>query len=82
VGGSEELGYRNGLEIPVERTILSMALGRENVVHVALTDPAAAARVLHALSRWRAFIAPDAGLGRGNAAPAAASAEYTNEGTK
>ena len=75
VGGAEELGYRQGLEIPVERTILSMALGRENVVHVALTDPAAAARVLHALSRWRAFIDPDAGLGRGDATLAAASAE-------
>ena len=70
VGGSEELGYRSGVEIPVERTILSMALGRENVVHAALTDPSAAARVLHALTRWRAFIDPDAGLGRGDAAPA------------
>ena len=80
VGGSEELGRRHGLVIPADRTILSMALGRENVVHAALTDPSAAARVLHALSRWRAFIDPDAGLGRGNAAPAAASTDDTNEG--
>lgn len=80
VGDSEDLGYRHGLVIPVERTILSMALGRENVVHIALTDAAAAARVLHALSRWRAFIDPDAGLGRGDAAPAVASADDTNEG--
>jgi uncharacterized protein len=63
-----------GLQFPEERTILSLALGRENVVHVALTDRAAAARVLHALSRWRAFIDPRAGLegdhsasGRGSA---------------
>jgi len=70
VGGAEELGFRHGLEIPADRTILSMALGRENVVHVALTEPSAATRVLHALSRWRAFIDPDAGLGRGDAAPA------------
>jgi predicted RNA-binding protein YlxR (DUF448 family) len=75
VGGSEELGHRHGLVIPADRTILSMALGRENVVHAALTDPAAATRVFHALSRWRAFIDPDAGLGRGNAAPDTASAE-------
>ena len=34
-----------GVIFPEGRTILSMALGRENVVHVALTDPAAAARV-------------------------------------
>lgn len=75
VGGAEELGYLRGVEIPAERTILSMALGRENVVHVALTDPASAARALHVLSRWRAFIDPDAGLGRGDATLAAASAE-------
>jgi predicted RNA-binding protein YlxR (DUF448 family) len=65
VGGAEELGHRHGLEIPVERTILSMALGRGNVVHAALTDPGAAARVLAALTRWRAFIVGTAGLGRG-----------------
>ncbi|UUR08184.1 DUF448 domain-containing protein [Sphingomonas glaciei] len=66
VGGSEVMGHRHGLEIPVERTILSMALGRENVVHVALTDPGAAARVLAALTRWRAFIVGTAGVGRGD----------------
>lgn len=82
VGGSEELGHRAGVEIPAGRTILSMALGRENVVHAALTDPAAATRVLHALSRWRAFIDPDAGLGRGDTATPEASAADTNEGTR
>ncbi|WP_300975149.1 DUF448 domain-containing protein [Sphingomonas sp. LHG3406-1] len=66
VGGSEEIGHRHGLEIPASRTILSMALGRENVVHAALTDQGAAARVLAALTRWRAFIVGPAGLGRGD----------------
>jgi predicted RNA-binding protein YlxR (DUF448 family) len=66
VGGAEELGHRHGLEIPVDRTILSMALGRENVVHAALTDPGAAARVLAALTRWRAFIVGHGLLGRGD----------------
>jgi len=42
-----------------------MALGRDNVVHVALTDPAAATRVHHAISRWRAFCDPDRGLDGG-----------------
>jgi predicted RNA-binding protein YlxR (DUF448 family) len=51
------------LAIPAERPILSLALGRQNVVHIALIDRAAAARVKHALDRWRAFIGPDAGLG-------------------
>jgi hypothetical protein len=51
VGG----GGPRGLIFPEPRTILSLALGRENVVHVALTDPAAASRVRHALARWLAF---------------------------
>jgi uncharacterized protein len=45
-----------GVVIPASRAILSMALGRENVVHVALIAPAAAARVSHALGRWRGFL--------------------------
>jgi len=57
VGG----GDPRGVIFPLPRTILSMALGRENVVHVALTDPAAASRVRHALARWRAFNGPDRG---------------------
>lgn len=66
VGGAANSDGK-GLLFPEERTILSMALGRENVVHVALTERAAAARVLHALSRWRAFIDPRAGLEGGDA---------------
>ena len=75
VGGAEELGYAQGLEIPAPRTILSMALGRENVVHAALTDRGAAARVLEALTRWRAFIVGTAGLGRGDDAVGHAQAD-------
>ena len=71
VGGGDELG----VIFPCDRTILSMALGRENVVHVALTDPAAASRVQHALARWRAFNGPDRGLGGGEPALGTLSAE-------
>jgi hypothetical protein len=60
---------------PEGRTILSMALGRDNVVHVALTDPAAASRVTHALKRWRAFNGPDRGLEGGDPALGTVSAE-------
>ena len=81
-GGSEEFGFRLGVIFPEERSILSMALGRENVVHVALTDRAAAARVFNALSRWRAFIDPGAGLDGGNPASGSGSAEEYNEGTE
>ena len=64
VGG----GRPSGLVFPEGRTILSMALGRENVVHIALTEAGAARRVLHAINRWQAFIDPDAGLDGGDAA--------------
>ncbi len=76
VGG----GGPRGLVFPEGRTILSMALGRENVVHIALTDPAAARRVGHAIDRWLAFIDPDAGLEGGDAAPGHASAGELDEG--
>lgn len=71
VGG----GDGRGLIFPLDRTILSMALGRENVVHAALTDPAAAARVRHALDRWRNFTGPDRGLEGGEPALGTLSAE-------
>ncbi len=75
MGGAEDLGFREGLTFPAPRSILSMALGRENVVHIALIDAAAAARVLHTLTRWRDFIAPDAGLEGGVPASRTGSAE-------
>ena len=71
VGG----GGPAGVIFPEGRTILSLALGRENVVHAALTDPAAAARVSHALARWRAFTGPERGLGGGEPALRDGSAE-------
>jgi hypothetical protein len=67
VGG----GAQEGLVFPAQRTILSLALGRQNVVHIGIIDAAAAARVLSALTRWRAFIEADEGL-------SAASAESPN----
>ena len=71
VGGGES----KGVIFPEARTILSLALGRENVVHVALTDPAAAARVRHVLERWRAFTGPERGLEGGEPALRDGSAE-------
>ena len=54
-----------GLVFPLGRAILSLALGRENVVHVAIVDRAAAARVRHAIDRWRTFIGRETGLEAG-----------------
>ena len=59
VGLEMEGSDLRGLAIPATRAILSMALGRENVVHLALIAPAAAARVNQALGRWRGFIGLD-----------------------
>jgi uncharacterized protein len=68
------------LVLPAERAILSLALGRQNVVHIALTDRAAAARVRHGLERWRAFIGRDAGVSAATAGTPDASAVDVNEG--
>jgi hypothetical protein len=75
VGGGGPNKLSQGVIFPCDRTILSMALGRDNVVHVALTDPAAASRVSHALRRWRAFNGPDRGLEGGEPALGTHSAE-------
>lgn len=80
VGGAEELGFSRGLVFPLARPILSMALGRENVVHVALTDASAARRVAHAISRWQAFIDPDAGLDGANAGGPVSGDDDEHEG--
>lgn len=71
VGGGEQ----QGMIFPEGRTILSLALGRENVVHIALTNPAAASRVRHAVARWRAFTGPIRGPEGGEPALGTGSAE-------
>jgi predicted RNA-binding protein YlxR (DUF448 family) len=59
VGSDMEGSGRKGLTLPIPRTILSLALGRENVVHAGLIDAKAAKRVSEALDRWLHFIGPD-----------------------
>ena len=56
VGRDAEGSGLKGLTLPVARSILSLALGRENVVHIGVTDRAAAGRVSDALDRWLHFI--------------------------
>ncbi len=55
VGEDDEGSGREGQVLPVDRITLSMALGRENAVHLALTDARATERVLTHLSRWQFF---------------------------
>jgi hypothetical protein len=76
VGG----GGPQGVVFPADRAILSLALGRQNVVHIAIIDRAAAARVERALRRWRAFIGPDDGLSAATAELPGASAMNEYEG--
>ncbi len=56
VGLDEEGSGRQGLVLVADRTILSVALGRENVVHIGVIDAGAAARVAAAIDRWHGFI--------------------------
>ncbi len=56
VGSDQEGSGRQGLILPVPRTILSVALGRENVVHIGMIDARAAGRVAATIDRWHGFI--------------------------
>ena len=55
VGQDAEGSGRKGTILPLDRAALSVALGRDNVVHLALTDAAAAARVTGLLGRLMHF---------------------------
>jgi uncharacterized protein len=56
VGSDQEGSGIEGRIVPVDRGALSVALGRENAVHMALVDVRAAARVLVLLNRWQFFV--------------------------
>jgi hypothetical protein len=56
VGREAEGTGETGTRLPLDRTALSVAMGRDNVVHMALADPAAAARVSLALERLMHFL--------------------------
>lgn len=56
VGSEMEGSARRGVELPFTRTILSLALGRENVVHLAATDARARDRIDDAVARLAHFM--------------------------
>lgn len=56
VGRGQEGSDLGGIVLPVDRAPLSMAMGRDNVVHIAITDKKAAARVGEILGRWQVFL--------------------------
>ena len=51
VGMDREGSGEGGTRLPLDRAALSVALGRDNVVHLALADEEAAKRVDQALTR-------------------------------
>ena len=55
VGMEAEGSGLTGTRLPLDREALSVALGRDNVVHLALSDDGAAARVTQILARLLHF---------------------------
>jgi predicted RNA-binding protein YlxR (DUF448 family) len=68
VGREVEGSGEAGVVLPLDRAALSVAMGRDNVVHMALADPAAAARVSLALERLMHFLGPQKAAGTGGGA--------------
>jgi len=68
VGADAEGTDLAGLRLPLDRAALSVALGRDNVVHLALADRASAGRVAIPLRRLLNYLGterpPDAGANR------------------
>lgn len=56
VGEDAEGSGQQGLVLPVDRTALSVALGRDNAVHLAITDAAWGDRLSLLLQRWRLYV--------------------------
>lgn len=61
VGREREGSGDRGTILPLDRAALSVALGRDNVVHLALADPKAAARVNAPLQRLLHFLGAETG---------------------
>jgi predicted RNA-binding protein YlxR (DUF448 family) len=75
VGQDEEGGNLVGATLPVARGALSAAMGRENVVHIAVTDAGAAKRLQTALDRWQSYSEyANGGHSHGASGPPVASA--------
>jgi len=56
VGEEAEGTDHAGQVLPVDRNALSRAMGRENVVHIAVTNGKAAERLTAVLSRWQSYV--------------------------
>ena len=71
VGEEAEGSGLRGVILPLDRAALSVALGRDNVVHLGVTDAAAAERLAGPLRRLTRFLGVETeGLGEADAAAA------------
>ena len=77
VGMGEEGSGLAGVRLPLDRAALSVALGRDNVVHLALTDSAAAARLDAVLERLVLFMGRRPETGTEDMSERAARADST-----
>lgn len=83
VGEAAEGSALGGTRLPLDRTALSVALGRDNVVHLALVDTGSAERVATPLQRLLNFLGvADGGAGsdRSGAVPPGPGAAAGDEG--
>jgi predicted RNA-binding protein YlxR (DUF448 family) len=76
VGEGQEGTNLGGIRLPVDRNTLSVALGRDNVVHIAMIDARAGARVRSLLDRWQCYLGCDE-LDRGETATGEAQADMS-----
>ncbi len=83
VGREAEGSGLAGLVLAAGRDELSAALGRDNVVHIAVIEAKAAARVRHLIDRWHHFIGRETSDGlaknRANVHGDAAQVEYHSD---
>lgn len=77
VGTDTEGSGNTGTRLPLDREALSVALGRDNVVHLALVDHASAQRIMVPLRRLQTFLGAS---GSGASGPAASLTEAASAG--
>ena len=56
VGEEQEGTGKTGAVLPVDRAALSMAMGRDNVVHIAIIERGAAKRLSALVDRWQKYL--------------------------
>ena len=82
VGEEAEGSGMGGMRLPLDRARLSVALGRDNVVHIALTDAQWALRLAKLLDRWQRYAVSATGAAERAALPddTLGSASATGDG--